>query len=153
MLVAVACFLVEELLVEEREHRAVAVDLQGDRHPRLPLGRALPRPSEHELLVRHHLAVDAADIMLLAVRRAHVKVVVPAHARFGLGAGRYDLLRPNPARYFFGVGPRGIDFFGRRIETTFEGEAWFDVEFWLGGHDSSSMKAARRSSRSVQKRW
>src|SRR4051812_40959793 len=56
----VARGLVEELLVGEDHQGACAVGL--DRHPdqRFPLGRRVPGPGEHQSLVRHHLAIDAA---------------------------------------------------------------------------------------------
>jgi hypothetical protein len=68
MLVPVAGRFVEELLMEEGEQRAVAVRLDQNGDQRLALRHGAPRPGEIELLVRDHLAIDAAHMMLLAVR-------------------------------------------------------------------------------------
>ena len=68
-LVAVARGRVEELLMRQRQQRAVAVGLDQDRHQRLALRRRLPGPGEYELLVRDDLAIMPADVMLLAIRR------------------------------------------------------------------------------------
>src|SRR5258708_120701 len=68
-LVMIARFGVSELLVSERELRTAARCAQLDRHDRLQLRRALPGPGVDELPVRHDLAVDAAHVVHLAVRR------------------------------------------------------------------------------------
>src|SRR3954464_8835801 len=83
--VAVAGFLVEELLVNERQRGAVAVGPQRHGDKRFAFrGRALG-PGEDEPLVRHALAVDAADVMLLAVFGVEDDAEAPADAQIGLG--------------------------------------------------------------------
>src|SRR5258706_14368724 len=84
LLMMIARFGVGELLVPERELRAAARRAQLDRHDRLPLRRALPRPGVDELLVRHDLAVHATHVVHLAVGRMHDNVVAPADACIGL---------------------------------------------------------------------
>ena len=64
---AIARGLVEELLVDQRQQRSTLVRLDQDGDERLALRRRAPGPGEDELFVAHHLAVDAADVMLLAV--------------------------------------------------------------------------------------
>src|SRR5581483_8140643 len=59
--VAVARRFVEEALVRQRQDTAGAVGLDVDGDERLALRRALPGPSEHQLPVRHDLAIHAAD--------------------------------------------------------------------------------------------
>src|ERR1700728_124674 len=147
---AVAHFLVEELLVGQREQRAVAVRLDQDRHQRLALGGRLPGPGEDEFLIGDDFATDAADVVLFAAWRAHQPAIAAADADVTFGRYRFDLARPYPARYFFRVGPGGEDFGRRRLEAALEGEARFGGG--LGGHDSSSSskKAARLDSRSDQ---
>src|SRR6266446_6465779 len=125
VLVGVARGLIEQLFVVEREQRAVAVRLQRDRHQRFALRCRMPGPAEHQPLVRHYLAVDPADLMMLSVFVGEGDAVAAANpcvdARVP-GAG-LDRRRPEPAGYLLRVRPRGVDFFGRGIETTFEGEA------------------------------
>src|SRR5258708_1924399 len=127
-LVAVARRLIEELLTMQREQRAVAIRLQRDRELRLALRRRMPRPAEHQPLVRHDFAIDAADLEMLAVGGLEADLVAPADAQVGLRLQRafFHPCRAEPSDYFFRVGPRGVDFRGRRIDTT------FDVEAWLG---------------------
>src|SRR5882672_5619143 len=62
-LVPVTRALVEELLVGQRQQRAVAIGLEQHRDQRFALRRAVPCPGEYELLVRPHLAVGAADLV------------------------------------------------------------------------------------------
>src|ERR1700687_2179636 len=150
--VAVAGGLVEELLVGEGQSGAAAIGLDQDGDERLALRRGAPGPSEHELLVRHHLAIDAADVMLLAVDAAHDDAEAAADARVRLGAQGLDLFRPEPLGYFFGLRPRGVDFSGGCGETTLKGEAGLGGDGGLDGHDSSLRNAGRRSSPSDQKR-
>src|SRR5262249_2364032 len=64
--VIVASGLIEELLVLEHHQAACAIGPDRPRHQRLALGRRVPGPAEHQLLVRHHLAIDAADFGMLA---------------------------------------------------------------------------------------
>ena len=90
-----------------------------------------------ELFVSHGVPAPAGTVVTTvddAVAAADAQIDVRLH-RAGL-----DLRGPEPARYFFRVGPRGVDFFGRRIETTFEGEAWVDggADGGGGGHESFS---------------
>src|SRR5258706_3407335 len=68
-LMAVARGLIEQLLMVEREQRALAVRLQRDRHQRFAFRRRMPGPAEHQPLVRHHLAIDSADLVILVVGR------------------------------------------------------------------------------------
>src|SRR5215467_14045462 len=77
--VAVARGLVEELLVNQGEDRSGAVKLDQNGHKRLALWHGAPCPGEHELLVGHHLAVDAADVVLLT----ELDRVASADARVG----------------------------------------------------------------------
>src|SRR5579871_1268902 len=76
--VAVARLVVEELLVGERQERAVAVGLEIDGDQRLALRRALPGPGEHQFPVRHELPIDAADVVIFAARRAHQPAIAAA---------------------------------------------------------------------------
>src|SRR6476660_9389723 len=124
LLVAVARGLIEQLLVMEREQRAAAVRLQRDRHQRFAFRGRMPGPAEHQPLVRHHLAIDAADFAILSVFLAEAEAVAPADPRVDAGMLRawLDRRRREPARYFLRVGPRRVDFLRRGIETTFEGE-------------------------------
>src|SRR5262245_39931673 len=151
-LMAVARALVEELLVGQRQQRAVTVGLEQHRDQRFALGRAVPGPGEHELLVRLYLAVDAANLVppLFGVRDHSI---TPADAEVGLGLHALDPLRSEPARYLRGVGPGFVDLGRRRVDAALDDEAWLGGEAGLGGHVSSSTKAARRSSCSDQKRW
>src|SRR5665648_122280 len=143
---AIARGLVEELLVNQSEERAVAIGLDENGHQGLALGHGAPRPGEHQLLVGDHLAIRAADVMLLAVLGVEGNGVAAAGPHIGLGMPHGPGIGAEPSHDFFGVGPGGVDRFGRGIETTFEGEAWLGFEGGLGGHGSSSTKAASRSS-------
>src|SRR5436190_7377860 len=98
--VAVARGLVEELLVQQREQRALAVGRQRDRYQRLPLRHGAPHPGEDELPVGDHLTIGAADVMLLAIRRAEDDVEATADAHVQLCAQRLCLLGAPPVRYF-----------------------------------------------------
>src|SRR5207245_3496492 len=95
-----------------------------DRHQRFAFRRRTPGPAEHEFPVRHHLAIGAADFML-SVFVGEADAVASAGPRVdaGLPGAGLDRRRPEPPRYLLRVRPRGVDFFGRGIETTFEGEA------------------------------
>ena len=97
LLVAVARILVEELLVRQRQQRSTAVGLQQHRDQRFTLRRALPRPGEDDFFVRHHFAIDAADVMLVA-GRDHLDVIAAANAQIGFRAHADNLLGPHPAR-------------------------------------------------------
>ena len=66
-LVAVAGIIVEELFMRECQQGAVTVRFQQHRHPRFTLWRGFPGPGENQLLAGDDFAVDAADVMLLAV--------------------------------------------------------------------------------------
>src|SRR5262245_34781765 len=83
-LVAIARALVEELLVGQRQQRAVAIGLQQDRDQRFALRRAVPGPGEHELLVWPHLAIGAANFVppLFGVRDHSIAA---ADTQVGLG--------------------------------------------------------------------
>src|SRR5262245_26293494 len=126
--VAVACGLVKELLVDESEERACALGFDEDGHKRLALGHGTPRPGEHEFLVGHDLAVDAADVMLLAVLGMELYGIAPTNAHISRSLLHRPRVRAEPLHYFFGLGPGRIDFFRRRVETTFESETgpWGD---------------------------
>src|SRR5580692_6114825 len=160
-LVAIAGVVVEELLVGERQQCAVAVRLEQYRHQRFTFGHRFPGPGEDQLLVRHDLAIDTADIVLLAARRAHHPAITAAGARIAFGVRRLDLAAAHPKLHFFRVGPRREGLGRRRVEAAFDGEA--RLCGGLGGHgvsfcdsdsssskNSSSKNAARRSSRSDQ---
>src|SRR5438270_13351974 len=67
MLMAVTGGLIDELFVLERKQRALTIPLQQHRNQRLALRRRMPGPSEHQPLIRHYLAIDAADLEVLAV--------------------------------------------------------------------------------------
>src|ERR1700688_976213 len=51
-LMAVAGGLIEELLMMQRQQRAVAIGLQRDRHQRLAFRGRMPCPAEHQKPVR-----------------------------------------------------------------------------------------------------
>ena len=141
----VARLLIEELLVRQRQDRAVAVGLEVDRDQRAALRCRAPCPAEHQPATRHDFLVDAAHIVLAAVIAAKADMEAAAHPDIGLGSAGRRIGRAPPADHFFRDGPGFVDFFGRRFEPAPEGEAG------LACHDeSSSTKAARRSSCSVQ---
>src|ERR1700682_1707669 len=123
-LVAVACGLIEELLMVKRQQRTIAVRLQRNRHQRFAFRRRMPRPAEHQPLVRHHLAIDAAGFVILVVGRED-DAEAPADPRVDVRLHRANLgvRGPEPTRYFLRVRPRGVDFLRRGIETAFDGEA------------------------------
>src|SRR5207244_10665393 len=98
-LVAVARALVEELLVGQRQQPAVTIGLEQHRDQRFALRRRVPCPGEHKLLVRQHLAVDAADLVPLVVGVCNHPIAA-TDAQIGLGLYALDLSRPEPARYF-----------------------------------------------------
>ena len=81
----VARLLVEELLVRQRQDRAVAVGLEVDRDLRFALRRAAPRPAEDQPAARHDLVVDAAHVVLAAVIAAKADMEAAAHPDVGLG--------------------------------------------------------------------
>src|ERR1043166_7164861 len=143
----VARGFVEELFVREGEQRAVAVRPDENRDERFPFRRRVPRPGKHEFLVRHDLAVDAVDLMPLAVGALRGNLVAAADAHVSLHASARDIRRRKPPLYLFWAAPRGEDFRGRRVEAPLDGETWFRCD---GGHGSSSKNAARLSRRSVQ---
>src|SRR5882757_7170159 len=116
LLVAVARGSIEELLMVQRQQRADAIRLQRDREQRFALRRRMPGPAEHQPLVRYDLAIDAADLEMLAIGGVEADAVSPANAEISLCLQRAFLqLRghPEPSGYFFRVGPRGVDFRGR----------------------------------------
>src|ERR1700731_2166343 len=112
-LMAVARGVVEKPLVMQRQQRAVPVGLQRHRHYRFVFRRRAPGPAEHQKPVRHQLPINAADFAMLAMFDVEADAVSAAAPRINgspLGAG-LDLGRPEPAGYFFRVGPRRVDFF------------------------------------------
>src|SRR5262252_9967778 len=119
----IARLLVEELLMRERQERAVAVRLDLDRDQRFALGCAFPGPGEDQLLVRHEFAVNTADIVLFAVRGFHQPAITSAGPRLALDLEHFDFAGAHPAFHFFRVGPSREDFRGRRVEPALEGEA------------------------------
>src|SRR5262249_40070905 len=120
---SVALGFVGELLMDQREDGAVAVALERDGDERLPLGLRAPLPGEHELLIGHDLAVDAAHVVLLSVRGAHEHTKTAAHARVGLRRQCHRVGGRVPPHHFFRVGPRLVDFRGRGVEPALESEA------------------------------
>src|SRR5262245_4173466 len=96
-LMAVARRLVEELLVDQRQQRAVAVRLEQHGDHRFPFRRAAPCPGEDELLVWNDLAIDAANVVLVVVGLRDDPEPA-AHAHLDLGAYGRRLVRPEPAR-------------------------------------------------------
>src|SRR5262249_62285291 len=97
----IACLLVEELLVGEREHRTVAVRLDFDRHQRFALRLRLPSPGEDKLLIRHEFAINAADIMLFAGGALHQPTIKSPNVWGALVVEHFDFARTHPAFYFF----------------------------------------------------
>src|ERR1700744_3610862 len=85
----------------------------------------MPRPTEYQTLVRHQLAIDAADLMLLTGVGSKAQAIAAADFRIDLrfDRARHDIRRSKPARYFFRIGPRRPDFFGRGLEPAREREA------------------------------
>src|SRR5690349_86141 len=141
---SVARVFVEELFVQQGHERAAAIRLECQSDDRLAFRCRSPAPGEHQLLVRNYLAIHAANVMLLPIRRLHEPTVAAAGAHVGFDKQRLDLTWPHPALYFFRICPRGEDFLRRRVEPPLDGEAWFGDD---GGHVSSSKKAASLSSR------
>src|ERR1700676_1085679 len=123
-LMAVARCLIEQLLVQKREQRAVTVGLQRDGHLRFAFRRRMPAQAEHQPLVRHHFAINPADFVVFVIgRKADAKTPPDPRLdvraeRAGLGVGATE-----PSDYFLRVGPCRVDFRRRGIETTFETEA------------------------------
>src|SRR5512141_1163936 len=107
------------------QQRAVAVGCQRDGHLRLPFRRRMPRPAEHQPLVRHYLAIDAADFVNLVIG-SEADAKMPADPRVDVGLTRtwFGVRAPEPSDYFFRIRPRGVDFGRRRIEAAFDGKAW-----------------------------
>src|SRR5258708_15976779 len=104
--VIVARRLIEELLVRQRQDRAVIVGLEVDRDLRFALGRALPGPGEDQLAVGHDLAIDAAHALVRAVGRPELHVEAAADAQVGLGDGRLVVAGDAPpADHFFRLRP------------------------------------------------
>src|SRR5438067_2893227 len=125
MLMAVTGGLVDELFVVERKQRALTLPLQQHRNQRLALRRRMPGPTEHQPLIRHHLAIDAADFEVLAVLPVEAEAIAAADPCIDAGplGPRLYARGSKPPHYFFRVRPRRVDFFRWRVETTFEGEA------------------------------
>src|SRR5436853_7560567 len=67
MLMTVTGGLVEELFVVEHKQRALTVGLQQHRNQRLAFGGRMPCPTENQPFIRHHLAIDPADLEVLAI--------------------------------------------------------------------------------------
>src|SRR5262245_31802540 len=133
--VAVARGLVEELLVLEREQRAVAVGSQRDRHQRLPLRHGAPHPREDQLAVRNHLAIGSADVRFRVVGCTKAGAEVAADAWIWLCAQRVCLRGAPPVHYLLRVGPGAVDFLRWRAEPALDDEAGF------GGHESSRTRS------------
>src|SRR4029453_10836030 len=144
--VAIARGLVEELLVNQRQHRSGPVGPDEDRDQRPALGRGAPRPGAGEFLLRTPPAIDTAHVMLFAILGREGDGVAAAHPDIGDGVLDRPGIWAEPLQDFFGVGPGGVDLLRRGSETTFEGEAGLFGKSGLGGHESSSTKAASRSS-------
>jgi hypothetical protein len=80
-------------------------------------------------------------MVLLAVLRVEDDGVAPTGLHIQFGAFDDAAFRPEPFGQVRRFRPRRVDFFGRGIETTFEGEAWVDGGAGGGyGHVSSSTK-------------
>src|SRR5262245_64216376 len=86
--VLVARSLVEELLMREDHQGAVAIGPDRYRHQRPALGRRVPGPAEHQPLMRHHFAIDAADLGMLAGLHVETDAVAAADADIEFGAER-----------------------------------------------------------------
>src|SRR5215831_4533862 len=120
---AVARGLVEELFVGQSQDGPVTVALERDRHQRLAFRRRMPRPREDETFVRHHLAIDAADVVPLAAGAAHDETESSPDTHVGLDVHRVvDLPRPPPAFYLLRIRPGGVDLRRRRVESPPDGE-------------------------------
>src|SRR5689334_22287975 len=114
---AVARLLIGELLMEKRQHGAVAGRLEPDGHLRFAFRRALESPAEDQLAVGHDLAIDAADAVVLAVRSPELHAKAAAHAHVGLG-DRWARTRSAapPFDHLLGLRPRFVDRFRRGFE-------------------------------------
>src|ERR1700738_5176531 len=133
-LVSIARGLIEQLLVGQREQRAVTVRLQRDRDQRFAFRGRMPGPAEHQFLVRNHLAVDTANFVVLVIGgEADAVTAAGPRVDLRLKRARLGVRASEPADYFFRVGPRGVDFRRRRIETTFEGEAMSSDDTGIAG--------------------
>src|SRR4029079_4846523 len=112
-----------------------------------------PCPAEGQLLVRHHLAIDAADVVLFAVLGAEADAILAADADIEFSVLDRPGIGTEPSHDFLGVRPGGVNRFWRGFDPPLEGETGLDEDVGCEGHDtSSSRNAARRSSRSDQKR-
>src|SRR6478672_11623739 len=83
-LVSVTRGLIEELLMMQRQQRAAAIGFERNRHLRLPLRCRVPGPAEHQPLVRHDFAIDAADLEMLAVGGVEADAVSSTDAKIRL---------------------------------------------------------------------
>src|ERR1700675_4180158 len=95
--------LIEQLLMVQRQQRAIAVGLQRDRHLRFTLRCRMPRPAERQYPVPPHLAIDAGDFVMPAVLHLEAAPVAAADPRIDIGPHRAgdDLRGPEPSGYFF----------------------------------------------------
>jgi hypothetical protein len=134
--VAITCGFIEELFVHQGEQGPVSVTLERDRYERLSFRSRTPGPSEYQLFVWHHLAIDAADVVLLTIRSAKDDAEAPADADVRLGPQYFSVLGTEPVRYSRRVRPGPVNFRRQRVQATLEGETG------LAGHASSSTSTA-----------
>src|SRR5258708_12726589 len=106
-LMAVTRGLIEQLLMVEREQRALAVRLQRDRHQGFTFRRRMPGPAEHQPPVRYHLAIDAADFVILVVGgEADAKTSADSPVDVRLLRASLAPRRRDPRRFLFLVDSR-----------------------------------------------
>src|ERR1700680_1165814 len=116
---------IEQLLVMHGQQRAAAIRFQRHCYLRFTFRRRVPRPAEHQTLVRHHLALGPADFVIFGIGgEADAKMPADLWVDFGLKRVTFGVRTTEPLDYFLRVGPRGVDFRRRGIKAALEGEAW-----------------------------
>src|SRR2546422_2772825 len=131
--------LVREQLVSEHEIGCAATleELDGDEgFGRIRL--VLPTPGVHQLLRRFHHTVHTDQVMLGAVRGAHVDAVFAAGAEVDLRKRRRHVTRGFPLFHLRGRRPRLEDALPRRREAALEPEGDGGLLMLSRGHADDS---------------
>ena len=118
-LVVVARGLIDELRVMEGEQGAAAVGPDRHRHLGDALRRRMPGPAEHQPLVRHHLAIDAADLVIFTVGPGELDPVAAADAASAAAIARPELIGEIADRFGAQVLVLSLDV--KRAPTTHSG--------------------------------
>src|SRR3954452_23256016 len=82
--VAITRSLIEQLFVLNGQQGTVAIRLQRYGDLRFPLRRRMPCPAENQSLLRHHFAIGATALVMLAVigGEADAESTADAHIEF-----------------------------------------------------------------------